>query len=185
MTLLIVGLVLFLGIHFVPTAPALRASLVQRMGDNVYRGAFALVSAAGLALIVAGYWIAPNDTQLFAPSAAARAAAPLVVTLAIVLLAAANLRTHLRRSVRHPMLIGVILWAGVHLLANGDLAGTVLFASFLAWALVDLVSVIRRGAIRMFVPSWTHDAIAVSVGLGVAWLTMRYHGIIFNTVPVV
>lgn len=185
MTTMVAGLVLFLGIHFVPTAPALRGRLVLRFGENAYRALFSLVSAAGLILIIAGYWIAPDDIQLFTPLAAAREAAPLVMTVAIVLLAAAKPRTHLRRAVRHPMLIGVILWAGAHLLANGDLAGTVLFASVLVWALVDLVSVIRRGAVKMFVPSWTHDAIAVSAGLALAWLTMRYHGMIFNTPPVV
>jgi uncharacterized membrane protein len=125
--------------------------------------------------------MAPNGVPLFAPVPAARAAAPLVVTLAFVLLAAANMRTHIRRAVRHPMLIGVVLWSGVHLLANGDLAGTILFASFFAWAVIDLASVIRRGAVKVFVPSWTHDAIAVIAGLALAYLTMHYHSAIFNT----
>lgn len=66
----------------------------------------------------------------------------------------------------------------------GDTTGTVLFASVLAWALIDLVSAIRRGAARAFAPSWTHDAIAVSAGLALAWITLRYHGMWFNTPPV-
>jgi len=185
MALMIAGLVLFLGIHFVPTVPRLRSALALRMGDNAYRGMFSLISAAGLVLIVAGYWMAPNGVPLFAPVPAAWAAAPLAVTLAFVLLAAANMRTHIRRAVRHPMLIGVVLWSGVHLLANGDLAGTILFASFFAWSVIDLASVIRRGAVKVFVPSWTHDAIAVIAGLALAYLTMRFHAGIFSTGPVI
>jgi uncharacterized membrane protein len=184
MIVMIAGLVLFLGIHLVPTAPALRARLVGRMGENAYRGVFSLVSVTGLVLMVVGYRMAPDGAQLFTPMAPARAAAPIVVTLAFVLLASANMRTHLRRSVRHPMLIGVILWAGVHLLANGETTGTVLFASILAWASIDLVSAMRRGEGTTFVPSWTHDAIAISAGLALAWTTLRYHAVFFNTPPV-
>ena len=184
MTVMIAGLALFLGIHLVPTVPALRARLAARMGENPYRAVFSIISVTGLVLMVAGYRMAPDGAQLFAPLPAARAAAPIVVTLAFVLLASANMRTHIRRSVRHPMLIGVILWAAVHLLANGDTAGTVLFASILAWATIDLVSAMQRGAIKAFVPSWAHDAIAVSAGLALAWLTLRYHGVFFNTPPV-
>lgn len=183
MTVMIAGLVLFLGIHLVPTVPALRARLAAAMGTNAYRGVFSLVSASGLVLIVVGYRMAPEGAQLFAPLAPARAAAPILVALAFVLLASANMRTHIRALVSHPMLIGVILWAGVHLLANGDMTGTVLFASVLVWALIDLVSAIRRGAAKAFVPTWTHDAIALSAGLALAGLTLRYHGVIFNTPP--
>ena len=180
MATMIAGLVLFLGIHLVPTVPRLRAALALRMGDNAYRGAFSLVSAVGLALIVGGYWMAPNGTPLFAPVPAARAAAPALVTVAFILFATANMRAHIRRILRHPMLIGVLLWSGVHLLANGDLTGTILFASIFAWAVIDLVSVIRRGAVKVFVPSWTHDAIAVIAGVALAYVTMHYHSAIFN-----
>jgi uncharacterized membrane protein len=183
MAAMIAGLVLFLGIHFVPTVPRLRAALALRMGENAYRGVFSLISAAGLVLIIAGYWMAPNGVPLFAPVHAARAAAPVVVTLAFILLAAANMRTHIRRAVRHPMLIGVMLWSGVHLLSNGDLTGTILFASVFAWSVIDLTSVVQRGAVKPFVPTWKHDAIAVIAGLALAYLTMRYHSAIFNTPP--
>ncbi len=180
MTLLVAGLVLFLGIHLVPVFPALRLRLVLRFGDHRYRGFFSLVSALGLVLIVAGWWMRPPPVQLFAPVAGARAAAPLLVSLAFVLLAAANMRTHIRARLRHPMLIGVVLWSTVHLLANGDMASTVLFGSFLTWALIDLASVVRRGAVKIFVPAWWQDAVAVGAGLALAWLTMRYHAQIFG-----
>lgn len=180
MTLLVLGLVLFLGIHLVPVVPALRGRLALTLGDRGYRGFFSLVSAAGLVLIVAGWWMRPPPVQVFAPVAEARAAAPLLIAIAFVLLGAAKMKAHIRAWVRHPMLVGVILWSGVHLLANGDLASTVLFGSFFAWALVDLASVVQRGAVKAFEPSWLHDAIAVGAGGALAWVVMRYHAQIFG-----
>src|SRR5207248_9694473 len=138
MTLLVAGLALFLGIHLLPVVPPLRDALQGRLGANGYRGAFTIASLAGVVLIVVGYRAAGRGEQLFAPMPAAVAIAPYAVTLSFVLFAAANMRTHIRKALRHPMLLGVLIWAAVHLCANGDTRGTVLFGAFLVWALVDL-----------------------------------------------
>jgi uncharacterized membrane protein len=175
MTLLALGLAAFLGTHLLPTLPALRASLVARWGEQRYKGFFSLASLAGFALIIAGYALAERGPQLFAPSPAARAAAPYVMTLSFVLLAAANMRGHLRHALKHPMLIGVLLWAGVHLAANGDARGTVLFAAFLAWALVDLASAVARGAVKTFEPIMRHAA-----GIVLALVVMALHRWLFG-----
>jgi len=179
-TLLVVGLVLFLGIHLLPIVPEWRDNIAARMGDKGYRGTFSLISAIGLVLIVIGYRMVPNDVRLFAPLPHARTVAPVLVPLAFVLIAAANMRTHIRAAVKHPMLIGLLLWSGVHLFANGDLAGTVLFGSFFAYSIVDLVSAVKRHAVKPFTPAWKHDAIAIVSGLLLAWLTVRFHGLIFG-----
>ena len=185
MALLILGLVLFLGIHVVPMMPALRARMVAAMGEKPYKGFFALTAAAGLVLIVAGWPGAPDQVRVFPPLPAARSAAPAVVALAFVLFAAANMRTHLRAKLRHPMLIGLLLWSGVHLLANGDLAGTVLFASFAVYSIAAIVSAEARGAVKPVIPTAKHDAIAVVSGLILAYVVMRFHPQIFGTGPVV
>jgi uncharacterized membrane protein len=164
--------------------PAFRNSLALRLGANRYRALFSLVSAIGLVLIIAGYWMRPERAQLFAPSDTARALAPWLVGAAFVLFAAANMPAHLRRALRHPMLVGLMLWSGVHLLANGDLAGTILFGSFLAYSIVDLVSAIARGAIKVFVPQWKFDAMALVGGVVAAYLTMYVHPSLFGTAPV-
>jgi uncharacterized membrane protein len=106
------------------------------------------------------------------------------VTIAFVLFAAANLRTHIRRTLGHPMLLGLMLWSGVHLLANGDRAGTILFGSFLAYSIVALVSSISRGAKKPFVPTLKHDVIAIVSGLVLAYLTIHFHPAVFGTGPV-
>ena len=184
MGFLIAGLALFLGMHALPMVPPLRAALVARWGEPRYKGVFSLTSAAGLVLIVAGYLVAGDRTQVFAPVPAARAIAPFAMVASFILFAAANMRGHLRRIVRHPMLLGLLLWAGVHVLANGDRTGTVLFGAFLAYAAVDLVSAIGRGAVRSFVPMPKHDVIAIVGGTAAALAVMTLHRILFG-VPVV
>lgn len=184
MGILILGLALFLGIHLLPVAGGLRTRLQMALGAQHYKGVFSLVSALGLALIVIGYARAPSEPRLFAPYSAALGIAPLAMLISFVLLAAANMKTHLRHALRHPMLIGVGIWAAVHLLANGEVRATILFGAFLAYVAVDLVSAIRRKAVRHFVPAWRQDALAVIAGLGVALLVMGFHRPLFGVLAV-
>ena len=146
MAILILGLLLVLGIHLVPVLPGLRRRLHDALGEKRYKGVFSLASALGLVLIVIGYARAPAEPRLFAPFVGAIHIAPLAMLIAFVLLASANMRTHIRRTLRHPMLIGVLIWSLVHLLANGELRATVLFGAFLAWAALDLASATARGS---------------------------------------
>jgi uncharacterized membrane protein len=178
--LMVIGLVAFLAPHALPMAPPLREGLVRRWGENRYKIVFSLVSAAGLAMIVAGYATGERGTQWFAPSPAARAIAPSSMTVAFILLAAAHGPSHLRALLRHPMLIGVLIWSVVHLLANGDARGTVLFGALAAYAAIDLLSVVSRGAVASFVPRWRSDVIAVVAGIAVALLVMLLHRYLFS-----
>ena len=188
MEILLAGLVLFLGIHLVPALPPLRAACVAKLGEKRYKGVFSIASGIGLVLIIVGYAYAPRGEQLFVPSMGARHAAPLAVMLAFVLLAAANMRSHLRRSLRHPMLIGVGLWAIVHLLANGHAKATILFGAFLAYAALDLGSAVARGAVKTavntFTPQIKYDFMAAGGGVGLALLVMWMHRILFGVAPV-
>lgn len=184
MLLLIVGLVVFLGLHLVPAVRPVRDAFAARWGDQRYKGLFSLASGVGLVLVVWGYHIAPAQPRLFAPVPAAIVAAPWIITVAFVLFAASHMRGHLRRSLQHPMVIGVILWAAVHLLANGDRRGTVLFGAFLAWALVDLVASLRRGPIAPYVASWRYDVMAAVGGIIVAVIVMALHRVLFGAAPV-
>jgi uncharacterized membrane protein len=184
MTLLVSGLVLFLGIHLVPALPQVRAAFAAKWGENRYKGLFSLVSALGLVLIVAAYALSDDRTRVFAPVQAARTIAPYAMVVSFILFAAANMRGHLRRTIRHPMLLGLLIWSTVHLLANGDRTGTVLFGAFAAYALVDLVSAIARGAVKAFEPTAKHDLMAVAGGTVVALVFMTFHRLLFG-VPVV
>ncbi|HEX7636526.1 MAG TPA: NnrU family protein [Noviherbaspirillum sp.] len=184
MELLILGLVLFLGIHLVPTLPAFRNKLFAKLGEKRYKGMFSVISAAGLVLIVIGYARAPSEPRLFNPYPAAIMIAPLAMVISFILLAAANMKTHIRRMVVHPMLIGVGIWAIVHLLANGHAKATVLFGAFLAYAVLDLLSAVARHATKSFTPVARQDVIAVVAGTVLALLVMVFHRKLFGVMAV-
>jgi len=179
-SLLIAGLVLFLGVHFVPTVPALRDAAVTRLGEQRYKGAFSVASGVGLLLIIAGFALADRGPQLFAPVIAARMIAPLVVMVALILIAAANMPSHIRATLRHPMLIGVLLWSGVHFLASGSLRASLLFGAFFVWSALDLVSAMMRGATRRFTPQARYDAMSIGGGILLALLLMAAHRYLFG-----
>jgi uncharacterized membrane protein len=184
MTTLIAGLALFLGIHLLPAVPPVRAAAVGALGANRYKALFALASAVGLVLIVVGYSHAGAQERLFAPFPAAKAAAPYLVTAAFILFAAANMRGYLRRWLQHPMLLGLLLWSGTHLLANGDRTGTVLFGAFFAYAVVDLASALARHAVKPFEPAAKFDLMAIGGGIVAAGAVMHFHRWLFG-VPAV
>lgn len=180
MTLLFIGLIAFLGIHVLPMMTTTRAAIVARWTETTYKKVFALVSLAGLILIVVGYALADPGPRLFARSASAIRIAPYAMVIVFILLAAANMRGHTRHLLKHPMLLAIIVWSIVHLLANGDLRGTVLFGGLLAYALVDLASATGRGAVKVIVPSVRFDVIAVVAGVVVALVVMTFHRLLFG-----
>src|SRR5262249_1343859 len=161
MTLLVAGLALFVLTHLLPAMPGRRDALVMRLGPVTYRILFSLVSLAALLMIVFGYAHADRGEQLFAPVEAARALAPYAMASAFTPVAAARGPSYIRATVKHPLLLATLIWSTLHLLANGDLRGTVLFGSVLAYAAVDLASLVRREPIVPFVPRVRADAIAI------------------------
>lgn len=151
MLLMIVGLALFFLIHLVPTAPEVRRSLAERMGEGPYKLMFSVVSAVALALIVYGYaklHATPGKNPvIWSPPSGMRHATLLLMLFSFILLAAAYIPSRIRSAAKHPMLVAIKLWALAHLLVRGDLASMVLFGSFLAWAVFDRISVKRRAAL--------------------------------------
>lgn len=146
MALLIVGLVLFLGVHSLSifNEPA-RDRLVARLGLWPFKGLYSLVSLAGLLMIIWGYGFARLDpVVLYIPPTWTRHLALLLMLPVFPLLLAAYLPGKIQRTLKHPMLVAVKLWALAHLLANGMLADVLLFGGFLAWAIADRISLKRR-----------------------------------------
>lgn len=174
MLLMIVGLALFFLIHLVPTAPEVRRTLCERLGEGTYRLVFSVVSAVGLALIVYGYaklHATPGkNPMIWSPPQGMRHATLLLMLFASILLAAAYIPSRIRTAAKHPMLAAVKLWALAHLLVRGDLASMVLFGSFLAWAVFDRISVKRRAALGPLGSSTGGiggDIAALLVGVGI------------------
>ena len=174
MLVLVAGLVLFLGIHSVSiVAPRWRLGMIERLGAGPWKGIYAIVSAVGLVVLVIGYGMARREpVVLYTPPAGLRHLALLLMLPAFPLFIASYLPGRISQATKHPQLLSVKLWATAHLLANGTLADVVLFGAFLAWAVVDRISVKRRPAVEEHKvpgapPSRYNDAIAVGAGLAV------------------
>jgi uncharacterized membrane protein len=179
MAFLIAGLALFIVVHLVPTRPSLRAGLVGTLGPGIYRGLFALVSIAGLVLIVLGYGymqgLGRGNPQLWVPPVWIKHVVFLLMIPAMILLVAAYVPSRIRTAVGHPMLTALMIWAFAHLLANGDLASVLLFGSFLGFAVYDRISVIGRlspGPLGNAKGGALHDIVVIAVGLALYALAL-------------
>ena len=140
MTVLILGLILFLGPHSVRiVAEPWRTQMLHRLGEKPWKGLYSLVSLIGFALIIWGYGLARYDlVVLWQPPVAMRHIASLLTLASFILLTAAYVPGNsIKARLRHPMILGVKLWAFAHLLANGMAADLVLFGAFLLWAVLD------------------------------------------------
>ena len=174
MGLLITGTVLFFGIHLLPIFVGLRQRLVDMLGEARYKTAFALTSAAGFVAMLYGWKAVPN-VPVFDPPAFSLLLAKIVMLPALVLLVAAYVPSNIRRLAGHPMLIAVLLWALVHVLANGDRASLILFGAFLLYAIIDWVSVVRRRPGRRAPVRWRGDLIVAALGVAVYIAVYRLH----------
>jgi uncharacterized membrane protein len=170
MLYLILGLVIFLGVHSVEiVSPTFRSGAVARFGEQPYKGIYSLLSIVGFVLLVWGYGVARQHPVLvYAPPLWTRHLALLLMLPVFPLLLAAYLPGRIKAAVKHPMLAAVKIWAFAHLLANGMLADLLLFGGFLIWAVADRISVKRRAVVRPVPgppPGKINDLIAVVGGL--------------------
>jgi uncharacterized membrane protein len=178
LAVLILGLALFIGMHLVSTRREQRAGLIARLGEGGYKGLYSVVSLLGLALIVWGYarYRADGMVVLYEPPKGLKHLAAALMLPAVIFIVASYVRGRIYTTLKHPMLVGVKLWAFAHLLANGDLGSLILFGAFLAWAVVDRISLKRRsdaGAPPIPIGGVGNDVIAVAVGI-VAYLALAF-----------
>jgi uncharacterized membrane protein len=180
----ILGLVVFLGAHVFVTMRDRRATLVAGIGEWPYRGLFSLVSIVGIVLIAYGFasYRAAGSITVWSPPAWTRHIVEILMWPASIMIVAAYIPGNIKRVLKHPMLAGVKTWAFAHLCANGDLGGMILFASVLAWAVYDRITLKHRsdaGAPPIPVGGAVNDLIAIIVG------TIVYFALGFVFHPVV
>ena len=196
LSVMILGLVLFLGVHTLTTQREVRARVIGTAGEGGYKVGYALASLLGLALIVWGFAhyrsSGMSDVwEHFVPPKALAGLKHLAVALmlpAVILVVASYIRGRIYTTLKHPMLTGVKLWAVAHLLANGDLGSIILFGSFLGWAVFDRISLKHRtdrGAPPIPVGGPGNDLIAIAVGI-VAYLALvfAFHPVVIGVAVV-
>ena len=175
---LVLGLLLFLGLHLVPAAPTLRGRLIGSLGPRAYKLAYSALAVIGIVLIVHGYreahWLGRDNVELWTAPQSLRHLTLLLMLPALILLAAAYIPSRIRTYVKHPMLAAIFIWGLAHLLMRGDVASVMLFGGFLAYALVDRLSVTKRvasGPLGAAQGGPRGDVAAILVG-GAAYTTM-------------
>jgi uncharacterized membrane protein len=191
MLLLIAGLVLFLGVHSVAIVDAdWRNRMASRLGELPWKALYGVVALIGLWLIVEGYAEARrvvDPVVLYQAPIWMRHITLLLMLPVFVLLIAAYLPGRIQRTVKHPMLLAVKIWALAHLLANGTLADLLLFGSFLVWAVADRISLKRRApSPAPSAPAGRfNDWIALAGGIALYLLFLFWwHKALFGVAPI-
>jgi uncharacterized membrane protein len=190
MTLLIFGLVIFLGVHSARIfAEPQRTALLARLGEGGWKGLYSLLSLLGLVLIGWGFGVAQQQPQwLWTPPAWTRHLAGVLTLVSFVLLAAAYVPGNsIKARLKHPMLLGVKVWALAHLLANGKLADVLLFGSFLLWAVLCFRAARKRDRLAGQVyPAGRLGPTLLTMAVGLlAWAVFAFwaHGVLIGVRP--
>jgi len=186
MTVLIAGLVIFLGIHSIAiVAPGFRNRASQSLGEGPWKGLYALISLLGFVLIVYGFGFARQaPVVLYTPPGWMRHVTFLLMLPVFPLALAAYLPGRIQTAAKHPLLAAVKFWAFAHLLSNGTLADVLLFGGLLAGGVLDRISLKRRPARapRAAPAGRFNDAIAVVLGLAlyalfIFWAHLKLIGV--------
>ncbi|MDP3225730.1 MAG: NnrU family protein, partial [Rubrivivax sp.] len=150
---------------------------------------YSLLSLLGLVLIVWGYGLARQQpVLLWVPPVWTRHLAALLTLPAFVMLAASQLPANsIKAKLRHPMVLGVKIWALAHLISNGMLADVVLFGSFLVWAVLSFRAARGRDRVSGALPAPGRlgpTLVAVVVGV-VAWVVFALwaHAVLIGVRP--
>lgn len=192
MPLLILGIVLFLGLHLIRVvAPGLRASMIASLGESGWKAAYSVASIVTLILLIYGFGQARDMTPIWSPPFWMSHITILLMLFAMICLIASLLPAgHIAVRTKHPMVLSVKIWALAHLLSNGDGAAILLFAAFLAWGVILRISLKRRArageiTLRPFV-SAKYDLYAIIIGVVVwALIIWKLHAWIIGVSPLV
>ena len=167
MLFLVLAAIFFAGIHLGVAGTTWRDRAVAVLGEGAYRAVFSIASLAGIIWLVMAYRHAPYVTTWGVPVWWKPVA--IMLMLPAFLLVVTGLTTSnptivgeegrvarppegIVRVTRHPFLIGVGLWAVVHLIANGDLASFIFFGSLAVTALAGTVSIDAGSAAAHWAP---------------------------------
>ena len=174
MEFLVIGMVIFFGIHLMPIFE-LKNRLIQRYGKKPYMGVFAIISALGLGLMIYGKSTA-DFISIWQPIAGAHWFPVILMWPALVLLVWAEIPCSMKTTLRHPMLLGVLLFSIGHLFANGDLASILLIGSFGLYAALTMLRLgfkKKESKIASSTPGW--NLLGLTIGTLAYGLTFAFH----------
>ena len=174
---LCIGILWWAFVHLTPSlAPGFRQSLIDRFGENPYKGLFALDIVIALALIIYG-WRSTVPEVVYIPPTWGYSAALVLMAISVYLFGAAQRPSLIKRFLRHPQLTGMLTWSVAHLLANGDQRSLVLFGGLGLWALIEMPLISRReGAwVKPEAPPMTRELIGIAITVAVFVVLIYLH----------
>ena len=160
--------------RLVPISP-LKNILINRLGENKYKGLYSLIALVGLLIIIYGFGHA-DFYHVWDPLPYSREIAIALMPISMVLLVAANMQTNIKRYIKHPMLVAILVWSFVHLIGNGDLRSIILFASFGLYSLINIIFS-KKNSTTNEINNYSSikDFIAVVIGLIAYMLIILFH----------
>ena len=168
------GLIIFFGIHLVPLFRKLRVFLKEKLGEGPYMGLFSAVTLAGILLIIFGY--ESNSNFLYAVNGKAYIYANYIMFFSLTLFIAANMPTYIKKYIKHPMSLGVVIWAMLHLMTNPDTASVILFGSFLAYSRISVIAAeLRDSESKEVKPKIHYDIFSIILGVILTFLFFNFH----------
>ena len=184
MIVLIIGIVIFFGVHLIPLTAA-KVNLVERMGEKKYQGFFSIFSLIGLIVMIYGFSLVDdcnpmmancdtNNIHFWEPLEYSRGISFLLMPLSIILLVAFLVESNIKRILHHPWLFAIILWSFCHLISNGDLRSVLLFASFGVYSIIDIVFSKKEVQSSESLPV-TKDVIVIVAGLILYSILLYFH----------
>ncbi len=182
---LVLGVALWSGVHLIPSLGlSLKAGLIQKLGENGYKGVFSVMIITAIILIVVG-WRATDPVTLYDPPNWAGSSTALLMFNAFVLFVAANHPTRLKRVIRHPQLTGILLWSIAHLIANGDSRSLILFGGLGLWSLIEIRMInSREGAwVKPDAPSILIEIRGLAIGIVVFMAALFLHPYFAGVAP--
>ena len=184
MIVLIIGLVIFFGMHLVPVT-GVKSSLIERMGEKKYQGIFSIISLVGFIIIIYGFSLIDTCNQMMADCETdnfylwnsfeySREISFLLMPISIIFIVASQIKSNIKNVLGHPMLFGVLIWSFVHLLSTGDLRSIILFLSFAAYSIIDIVFT-KKTTEQGISYSITNDIVVIVVGLVLYSIILYFH----------
>ena len=184
MIVLIIGLVIFFGMHLVPVT-GVKSSLIERIGEKKYQSIFSIISLVGFIIIIYGFSLIDTCNPMMADCETdnlylwdsfeySKEISFLLMPISIIFIVASQMKSNIKKVVRHPMLIGVLIWSFVHLLSTGDLRSFILFASFGAFSIIDIIFT-RKTAEQGISFSILNDVVVIVVGLVLYSIILYFH----------
>lgn len=177
MLLLVIGVLLFAGVHLIRgLAPGLRQQLWDKLGEGGYKGLFSLLILSSIVLMVFG-WRSATPQFIYAAPLSFGAVTLLLIATGFLLFVVSGRQSRLRRIIRHPQLTGVTLWAGTHLLLNGDSRSVVLFGGLAVWSILEMLVISRReGAwVKEEAPGWGTEMASAAMAVVAIGVVIYVH----------